>query len=97
MPLYVIQAKLPEGETGDRLDPGGRTQEIEGSLLPLGATLLSHHFTLGAEYDEVMIIDVPETVAVAACVMAAVDCGSGIGEVKATRLIDASRKSEILR
>jgi hypothetical protein len=44
-----------------------------------------------------MIIDVPETVAVAACVMVAVDCGSGIGEVKATRLIDASRNSEILR
>jgi uncharacterized protein with GYD domain len=93
----MVQARLPEEDISDQRDPDARIQEIEGSLLPLDGTLLSHSFTLGAEFDEVMIIEVPETIAVTACVMAAIDGGSGRGKVKATRLINTSWKFERFR
>ena len=87
---YLVQTKFPEGRAPDVRDADARREEIEGALVPLGGALHDHYFTSG-DFDEVMIIDVPETVSAAACVMAALDGREVSGTVPLLALTEQAK------
>ena len=95
MPKYLMQASFtPEGLKGLQKDKAsGRQDAIAKALESIGGKLEAFYFTLG-DYDDVLIIDVPDIESIAAfCVQ--VDA-SGLLRTKTTALLTVEETDRAL-
>jgi uncharacterized protein with GYD domain len=96
MPRYLIQEKYAtQGISGLVKNPGDRAAVARSVVEQLGGKLVSADFAFG-EYDAVLIVDLPDNVAMAAFSMA-VGAGGAVRSFKTTVLIPMDEAVEAMR